>query len=143
MNSGVTGVESAGGGLRRVALRREAVARWALYERGREWCGECWRGLRRVASRGQAVARWALYERGGVPCGGWRWGAAEVTTGWVWLGGEGAEFGCMQVCAVGRELGLALVVYIGSSAMFCAERVSCEGWYGCCAAVCWNYREGG
>ena len=40
MNSGVTGVESAGGGLRRVALGGEAVARWAVYERGDEWCVE-------------------------------------------------------------------------------------------------------
>ena len=41
MNSGVCGVESAGGGLRRVALRRETVARWTVYERWGEWCGVC------------------------------------------------------------------------------------------------------
>ena len=41
MNLWVSGVESAGGGLRRVALRRETVARWAVYERGGDWCGEC------------------------------------------------------------------------------------------------------
>ena len=41
MNSGVTGVESAGGGLRRVALRRETVARWTVYEFWGDWCGEC------------------------------------------------------------------------------------------------------
>ena len=41
MNFGVSGVESAGGWLRRVALRRETVARWTVYERDGEWCGEC------------------------------------------------------------------------------------------------------
>ena len=41
MNSGVTGVESAGGGLRRVALRRETVAWWTVYEFWGVWCGEC------------------------------------------------------------------------------------------------------
>ena len=41
MKFGLTGLESAGGGLRRVALRRETVARWAVYERRDEWCGEC------------------------------------------------------------------------------------------------------
>ena len=40
MHAEVTGVESAGGGLRRVALGGEAVARWAVYERGGEWCVE-------------------------------------------------------------------------------------------------------
>ena len=41
MNSGVTGLGSAGGGLRRVALTGETVARWTVNERGGEWCGEC------------------------------------------------------------------------------------------------------
>ena len=36
MNFGVSGVECAGGGLRRVAFRGETVARWTEYERGCE-----------------------------------------------------------------------------------------------------------
>ena len=41
MYFGVTGVASAGGGLRRVALRRETVARWTVYGFWGDGCGEC------------------------------------------------------------------------------------------------------
>ena len=60
MNFGVTGVESASGGLRRVACSGEAVARWTVDECGGEWCGVWWGVAAEVCNEERTVARFEL-----------------------------------------------------------------------------------